>query len=127
MRITIDSVGDFKDTVKWLSESSRRTPINALKAIASEGVAALSASTPVGETGETSRGWVSNVITNSTGGEVWFTNLAHPQAAVNVAIILEYGHGTLNGGYVPARPYIRQAMRSVFDTAGDRMIKEMIR
>lgn len=127
MRIAIDSVGEFKDTVKWLSESSRRTPMNTLKAIASEGVAALSASTPVGETGETSRGWVSNITTTSNGSEVWFTNLAHPMAAVNVAIILEYGHGTANGGYVPARPYIRQAMRSVFNTAGDRLLEEMIK
>ena len=33
----------------------------------------------------------------------------------NIAVILNYGHGTRNGGYVVGRNYIEPALAPVFD------------
>lgn len=38
---------------------------------------------------------------------------------VNIAIILQYGHGTKNGGYVSGRDYINPALKPIFDKMAD--------
>lgn len=125
MRITFETVGDFEETVKWLKEASAKSPTNSVREIATKGVDALSRATPTGETGETASGWVSEIKDDPTGTEVSFMNIAHPEASVNVARIIETGHATGNGGYVPPRPYIQQAMDSVFEEGIDKVVKEM--
>ena len=126
MRITFESVGDFEETTKWLKEASRKSPIESARDIAAKGVEALSRATPVGETGETASGWISEITSDQSGTDVSFLNIAHPEASVNVAKIIETGHATGNGGYVPPRPYIRQAMDSVFEEGVNKVVKEMI-
>jgi hypothetical protein len=32
-----------------------------------------------------------------------------------IAILIQYGHGTRNGGYVQGRDYINPVMRPIFD------------
>ena len=34
---------------------------------------------------------------------------------VNIAVILQYGHGTKNGGYVKGIDYINPAMKPIFE------------
>ena len=46
---------------------------------------------------------------------------------VNIAIILQYGHGTGTGGYVAGRDYINPAIRPVFDNIADAVWKEVTR
>ena len=125
MRITFESVGDFEETTKWLKEASKKSPIESARDIAAKGVEALSRATPIGDTGETAGGWVGEVTTDSIGTDISFVNVAHPEASVNVAKIIETGHATGNGGYVPPRPYIRQAMDSVFEEGVEKIVKEM--
>ncbi len=47
------------------------------------------------------------------------------QNGVNIAIILQYGHGTRNGGYVAGRDYINPAVRPVFDKIAERAWNEV--
>ena len=44
---------------------------------------------------------------------------------VNIAIILQYGHGTGTGGYVAGRDYINPAIRPLFDQLADQVWKKV--
>lgn len=127
MKVTFESTGDFKDTIKWLEESSRKIPSNAIRDIGQKGVESLSANTPIGETGETSRGWYAETEVSGSVVEVSFMNNAHPEAEVNMAKLIELGHGTGTGGYVPPRPYIKRSIDAIWNDVSDRFAKEMIK
>lgn len=77
------------------------------------GVKALQSATPV-DTGETALSWDYRIKRdkNSTTIEWINTNVVD---GVPVAVILQYGHGTRNGGYVQGRDYINPALRPIFD------------
>jgi hypothetical protein len=49
----------------------------------------------------------------------------HIEKGVNIAIILQYGHGTRNGGYVQGRDYINPALRPIFDDLANAAWKEV--
>lgn len=125
MRIETTSSGSFQNTTNWLSQSMNKSPETALNNIGNEGVAKLKNATPRGETGQTASGWDFRVKRLSTGAEVAFINTAHPESAVNVAKLIQFGHGTGTGGYVPPRDYINPALKDTFNSAGDRIAKEM--
>jgi hypothetical protein len=77
------------------------------------GVSALAKATP-SETGETANAWRYEISRKR--GRVtinWIND--HVDDGVNVAVIIQYGHGTGTGGYVEGRDYINPAMRPVFD------------
>ena len=46
---------------------------------------------------------------------------------VNIAIILQYGHGTKNGGYVEGIDYINPAIRPIFNKIAEDAWKEVTR
>lgn len=125
MKISFQSKGDFGNVLSWLNKASKQTPSSALSQIASEGRQALAANTPR-DTGETASGWVSEITSKNGKHEIVWKNAAHPEEEVNMAKLIEIGHATRTGGYVPPQPYIKQAMAPIWRTAGDRVTKEMI-
>lgn len=125
MRVTFESVGDFNNTIKWLEEASRKVPREAMNAIGREGVAALKANTPVA-TGATANGWDYKIETSRGSTELIFVNNAHQDENISIARIIDSGHGTGTGGYVPPRPYIKQAIGPVLDRAANKLMKEMM-
>jgi hypothetical protein len=126
MKISFDSKGDFNNIGSWLNKVVNHNPINVANQIASEGKRNLASGTPR-DTGETASGWVSEITTNGDITEIAWKNNAHPGATVNVAKLIETGHGTGTGGYVPPRPYIKDAMNPIWKTAGDKVVKELIK
>jgi hypothetical protein len=42
-----------------------------------------------------------------------------------IAVIIQYGHGTRNGGYVQGIDYINPALRPIFDEMAERVWKEV--
>ena len=126
MRVRFSTRGNFNNTTSWLRRTKDKVPTSSLNKIANSGVRALSEATPV-DTGTTAAGWDSEVTTTSSGAEVTWFNIAHPQESVNVAIIIDTGHGTGTGGYVPPRPYITGAIDPILNKAGDQIAKEMFR
>ena len=126
MQVTFQGKGDFNNAEAWLKDISTRTPTMALDQIASEGKRNLSNNTPK-DTGKTASGWEAVVETKDNVTEVSWRNVAHPDLRVNIAKLIEQGHGTRNGGYVPPRPYIKQSMEDVWKTAADRIAKEMVK
>jgi hypothetical protein len=127
MEIVFDSKGGFTNMEKWLEEVSRRSPNPVLNKIAIEGEESLAANTPI-DTGGTASGWKAKITTNNQGiSEVAWFNDAHPEANVNVAVIIDQGHGTGTGGFVLPQPYIKRSMDKVFSTAGNKIEEELFK
>ena len=76
-------------------------------------MAALAAATPV-DSGLTASSWY-YVIENKDGTiKINFCN-SNIQNGVPIAVILQYGHGTRNGGWVEGRDYINPSVQPIFD------------
>lgn len=123
MPITMRHKGDFKNLEKVLSHSGNgKTNINASK-IGEAGVASLAAATPK-DTGKTASSWRYEV--NSEGGKTqvsWVNDNVND--GQNVALLIQYGHGTGTGGYVPGVDYINPAIQPVLDSMSDEVWKEV--
>lgn len=126
MNIGITTTGDFSAATSWLKRAAKANPQNALKALGSQGVSRLASATPK-DTGQTAAGWACKVKKTSTGWDIEWYNTAHAGTGVNVAKILQLGHGTGTGGYVPGRDYINPALKPIFDDAGDKLVRELIK
>lgn len=78
-----------------------------------EGVSALAAATPI-ESGATASAWRYEIVQDGDGYSIHWTN-DNINQNVNIAVILQYGHGTGTGGYVAGRDYINPVMAPIFD------------
>lgn len=111
------------DMSKWLTKVKDKKLRNILATAGDRGVAALRANTPVG-TGKTAASWQYKIKQTKRGVKiVWYNT--HIVSRVPIAIILQYGHGTRQGGYVQGRDYINPAMKPIFDEI-DRMVERAI-
>ena len=124
MKISFTSKGDFSKTIKFLNKVKNVKINNILSKYGKIGVNALSQATPK-DSGVTSRSWNYKIeVNNDNASIVWYnTNVVK---GVNIAVILQYGHGTRNGGWVEGRDYINPAMKPVFDKIADQVWKEVI-
>lgn len=123
MNISFRSKGDFKKTEKMLKKSLGRRYRNVLEKYGQYGVAALSAATPI-DTGETAFSWSYEIEEKGSSiSVVWYNS--NVQNGYNIAIILQYGHGTKNGGYVEGRDYINPALQPIFDKLAEEAWKEV--
>lgn len=93
--------------------------------LAKQGTDRLMSETPE-NTGETASGWEHDIIMKDHSIEIAWRNTANPETEVNVAKLIELGHGTGTGGYVQPIPYIKQAMAPVWKRLDDK-IKEMMK
>ena len=105
--------GDFSKLTSFLERAKETVYLGDLNKYGRQGVAALASATPV-DTGKTASSW-SYKIENSNGSiSISFEN-SNVQDGVPIAIILQYGHGTRNGGWVEGRDYINPAIQPIFD------------
>ena len=88
-----------------------------------EGVAALKAATPI-DTGNTRDSWYYEVVKDDGNVKISFNN-KNIQNGVPIAIILQYGHATRNGGWVEGRDYINPAIQPIFDGIATKAWKEV--
>lgn len=123
MYISIGSKGDFRKTEKLLKKTIGRDYKSILDKYGKMGVEALAEATPK-DTGVTAALWGYDVIQNEDGLSVVWHNYNINQG-VNIAIILQYGHGTGGGGYVVGRDYINPALQTIFDQLADAAWKEV--
>lgn len=127
MRIDIATSGDFKNTISWLEGTKNKTPRQSLNELGKQGVSGLKAKTPKGVSGLTAAGWQYKVQTTRNGAELYWYNNSHPGVSANVARLIQLGHGTGTGGYVPPVDFINPALRPTFGSAADKIAKEMFR
>lgn len=125
MGIRLISSGGFEKTKNFFERMLNHEYLNKLDVYGQEGVSALAAHTPV-RTGLTSSSWDYYISGSGRGKEVIWTN-SNVNKGVNIAVILQYGHGTRNGGYVPPRDFINPAMSPILKRAGDDVWMEVTR
>ena len=111
--ISFRQKGDFSKLTRFLERAKESVRIGDLDKYGREGVAALSSATPI-DSGETANSW-SYEITNKDGSATITFKNSNIQNGVPIAIILQYGHGTRNGGWVQGRDYINPAIQPIFD------------
>ena len=117
------SKGDFANTEKFLKKMQTKELAKKLRQYGERGVKALAEATPV-DTGLTASSWGYKIVINEKKGSLailwtnsnratWMRN--GKQDSVMVAILLQYGHATRNGGYVQGIDYINPAIKPIFD------------
>ena len=121
--VTFKHHGDFRKTKRFLKRASDNKILQKLDQYGREGVAALSAATPA-ESGKTASSWYYE-IRRSGGSYSIHWNNSNVVDGVNIAVIIQYGHGTGTGGYVAGRDYINPAIRPIFDKIAENVWKEV--
>lgn len=115
--------GDFKNVEKLLSRMTKANFRSILERAGQEGVDALSKNTPV-DSGRTASSWSYEVRQNRSGLSIIWKN-SNVVSGVPIAIILQYGHGTKNGGFVQGRDYINPALKPIFDRIAENVRREV--
>lgn len=121
--IKLTTTGKFDKTNKFLKRASTWSKNVNLDVYAKRGVAALSSATPV-DTGLTASSWYYRIDRKDGLISITFLN-SNINKGVPIAIILQYGHGTRNGGWVEGRDYINPAIRPIFDELAKAAWKEV--
>ena len=123
--ITIESQGDWKLTRNWFDRMTKLDLALIMNQFGKEGVAALASATP-SRTGSTAKSWNYEVKRTGNNWKITWTN-SNVNKGANIAVLIQYGHGTRNGGYVVGRDYINPAIRPVFDKIAQKAWKEVTR
>lgn len=124
MKVIINNKGDFSKTIKFLQKAEEFDAIAILEKYGVRGVDALSAATPK-DTGETANSWGFEIDHTDGGYTLTWTNSNIQNGYFNVAIMLQYGHGTGTGGYVEGIDYINPALKPIFDAIANDAWKEL--
>ena len=117
--------GDFSKLTRFLERAKEAVKIGDLDKYGREGVAALSSMTPI-DSGETAKSWYYKIENQNGKARILFCN-SSINDGVPIAIILQYGHGTRNGGWVEGRDYINPAIQPIFDKIADNAWREVIK
>lgn len=121
--IKISIKGNFKNIERFFDGAKNRLPQrirSVLDRYGRQGVAALQMYTPK-DSGETANSWKYEIFNL---GIAW-SNTNVTSNGTPIAILLQYGHGTKNGGYVQGRDYINPALQPIFDEIADNCWKEV--
>jgi hypothetical protein len=113
MGFSLTSKGSFKNTETFLNKMLRGDIYGNLSKYGQQGVAALSAATPV-ESSLTANSWYYEIEKKGKTVTIIWRN-SNVVNGVPIAIILQYGHATGTGGYVQGRDYINPAIKPVMD------------
>lgn len=124
MDISFGGKGDFKTTEKYFKKCQKALNKGIFEKYGQMGVDALSGATPV-DSGKTAASWDYQIVITSSNVTIEFTN-SNINKNVNIAIILQYGHGTRNGGWVEGRDYINPAVKPVFEALVKEVWEEVI-
>ena len=121
--ISFRQKGDFSKLSRYFERVKEAAKIGILDKYGKEGVAALASATPV-DSGKTANSWYYEIKRQNGLVSIEFKN-SNINKGVNIAIILQYGHGTGTGGWVQGRDYINPAIQPIFDKIADDAWKEV--
>lgn len=121
--ISFRQKGDFSKLTSFLERAKETVYLGDLNKYGRQGVAALASATPI-DSGETAESWYYEIENNKESATITFYN-SNVQNGVPIAIILQYGHGTRNGGWVEGRDYINPAIQPIFDQIVDDAWREV--
>lgn len=123
--IKIKTRGNFKNVNSFLERLKENVDLSILDKYGRKGVAALSDATPK-DTGLTSESWEYSITREHGKATLSFHN-TNFQNGIPIAIILQYGHATRNGGWVEGIDYINPALQPILSKLANEAWEEMTR
>ena len=123
--ITFRQKGDFSKLNNFLEKIKEVVKVGDLDQYGQEVVEALMAATPK-DSGLTASSWYYEIVRTEGSTSIQFKN-SNINKGVPIAVILQYGHGTRNGGWVEGRDYINPAIQPIFDKIAENSWKEVTR
>lgn len=127
MKINFEHKGGFSHFEKFLTNSLHIKPLvkPILEKYGRKGVDYLREATPK-DTGKTADSWTYEIIEDEQGNyQIVWSNTNVVDGWANVAILLQYGHATKNGGFVKGVDYINPAIAKALGEMADEAWKEV--
>ena len=121
--IEFSQKGDFSKTFGFLDRCKSLVKLSALDKYGRKGVALLRDATPV-YSGDTAESWDYEIQREKESVSIIFTNTNSPNG-IPVAILIQYGHATKNGGFVVGRDFINPTIQPLFDEMANDLWKEV--
>lgn len=112
--VQMSEKGDFKKTFKFLKAMQEKKFLSNLNKYGERGVQLLSENTPR-DTGLTASSWYYKIEDDGNTLKLTWYNSNVKKDYFNVALMLQYGHATKNGGWVEGIDYINPALKPLFD------------
>lgn len=112
--ITVSVTGSFNKTNKYLDKLKNISNIPNFDKYGKMGVEALSLATPR-KTGVTAASWSYKITQNKDSVVIEWRNSNTTDTGIPIVVLLQYGHGTANGGYVQGIDFINPALKPVFE------------
>lgn len=123
--ISLVHKGDFNRTEKFLNFLVGNSYLNILEKCGREGVSALQSVTPK-DTGKTANSWYYEIERGNGQIRLSFHN-SNVVNHVPIALLLQYGHATRNGGWVEGRDYINPVIQPIFDKLANEAWEEIVK
>ena len=121
--VTIKCVPKFKKTDSYLERLKEVFHSGLLDKYGKMGVDALRDATPK-DTGKTANSWEYSISRANHVVTITWRN-TNFNDGVPIAVILQYGHATRNGGFVKGIDYINPAMAPIFQQIAEEAWKEV--
>ena len=122
---SLKSYGNFEKTMSFFDYVLNHNWYSILVKYAERGVRALRASTPM-DTGETASSWGYQIAEEPNKKVIYFTNDEVTANGTPIAILIQYGHATKNGGFVQGIDFINPALQPVFEDMADELWGDII-
>lgn len=105
--------GDFELTTKFLKKDRKKIESINFEKYGQIGVNALSSATPV-DSGTTAKSWAYEVVRGKDFVSIRYYN-TNVESGIPIAVLIQYGHATKNGGWIEGRDYINPSIQPIFD------------
>ena len=123
--LSVTQKGNFKKTDRFLNRLVGLHFDHKLHYYGRMGVEALKNATPK-DTGKTAESWNYEIVREPGRTALYFRN-ENLSEGVPVAILLQYGHATRDGGFVEGIDYINPSLRPIFEEMAKEAWKEVVR
>lgn len=124
MGVVFKHRGNFNNFEKFAKGYKTSRLIAILNNYGQKGVIALASATPV-DSGKTAASWSYRTNTSTNSFSIIWENSNLTSTGVPVAILIQYGHGTRNGGYIQGREFINSAIRPIMDNIAEAIWQEV--
>lgn len=121
---SVTNKGDFHNLERFLKKNKQIDMDHYLEKFGQAGVEALRKATPK-DTGLTSESWYYEIDKGKFKTTITWKNSNVIDEWYNVAIGIQYGHGTASGVYVQGIDYINPAMSTIFDELANQIWEEV--
>lgn len=123
--VSIKTENHFEKTIAYLNNSIEKISPEHFTKYGERGVALLSEATPK-KTGKTASSWTYEIMKTSNGCKIAFKN-SNINNGEAIALLIQYGHGLDNGGFVEGIDYINPVLKELALEIENDLRKEFVK